>query len=311
MVDGFKSYIRNASEVLSNSNFQFNEKKKRQCGIWVNTFEIAFYHTLKLEFNCYNHKLEISGSLHKYFNSKFNIEPDNPRHKNTGYNYNDFSFDQVVIAIIDLADTIGRSPEELIFSNIEFGINIRHFFNTKDILRGLLLWNDKELNKDDWYNYFKLTQYCFKIYDKGAQYGLNYPLVRLELKYKKMEQLNKLGLFTFNDLISNISIYESMRDKIIHEFSAKLIFFDYTIDKTKLKGRDKERNLEYRNPKFWHDLEKKERHRLKTYLNRMIERFSQNVRKQLCDQIQMKWNHLLFGSNLRPDSNSNCSLNDP
>ncbi len=48
---------------------------------------------------------------------------------------------------------------------------------------------------------FKMSNSIFKIYDKGAQNNLDYPLLRIEIKYNHKQLKHKdLGIATFLDL---------------------------------------------------------------------------------------------------------------
>src|SRR5690606_12989551 len=48
--------------------------------------------------------------------------------------------------------------------------------------------------------YAKHAQYSVKIYDKGLQNNLPEPLLRIELRFVKMQPLNKIGIATIADI---------------------------------------------------------------------------------------------------------------
>lgn len=141
----------------------------------------------------------IENSIHKYHNFKM-IGKD--------INYNDFSYCDITQALDDLQNQI----PEYDFTNtkitsLEFGFNLKLDRSVQEIINdNILLWNFKphyifEDKKEFFMKKFKMGNTIFKIYDKGAQNKLDYPLLRMEIKYNHKELKKKhLGIYTFTDL---------------------------------------------------------------------------------------------------------------
>lgn len=141
----------------------------------------------------------IENSIHKYHNFKM-IGKD--------INYNDFSYCDITQALDDLQSQI----PEYDFTNtkitsLEFGFNLKLDRSVQEIINdNILLWNFKphyifEDKKEFFMKKFKMGNTIFKIYDKGAQNKLDYPLLRMEIKYNHKELKKKhLGIYTFTDL---------------------------------------------------------------------------------------------------------------
>lgn len=66
-------------------------------------------------------------------------------------------------------------------------------------------------------------QYIFKIYDKGLQYTLPRETLRVELKFTRMEKLNKIGIHTLSDL-KNCEIFESLKELLQSEWKSLLLY---------------------------------------------------------------------------------------
>lgn len=141
----------------------------------------------------------IENSIHKYHN--FNV-------LGKEINYNDFSYCDITKALDELRNQL---PEydflDTKITNLEFGFNLKLDHSAKDIIeKNILLYKNKthyvfEDKKDFVLKKFKSGNHLFKIYDKGRQNGLDYELLRIELKYTSKElQARKFGINTLYDL---------------------------------------------------------------------------------------------------------------
>lgn len=295
MVDGLKLPIFEAEDIYLKFKSLFSETIRQRYNGKVFLSKIARFHHLYLTYYPISKEMEISGSLHNYYNSKFKIKPIYEEHLKSGFNYNDFNHNNIVRSILDLSSEISRHPINLRLSNLESGINLRHSFDTQKILSGLLFFDRQTVNKEDWYYYFKLKQYLFKVYDKGAQFNLDYPLIRIEMSYNKMEPLNNIGLFNLQDLIESIDIYEKLQKMLIGKFLNKMIFWDYTTNLDHISNVD-ELNyiLQYKDPLYWRNLVSHRRDIPKKELNFLIENYSKNIRNELMADLSNLWWRLLY-----------------
>ena len=134
----------------------------------------------------------LTGSLHK-------------NHHN-GNNYKRFTYKMLLKEIEFLEKVLGLNAKDLKLQNLEIAVNIKTQFKPYQFLKkNLLLYH---CNPFEAYNvssnvrleYYSDTYPSYKIYDKGMQFSLPINLLRLELKYKKSEGLNKYGIYNLNDL---------------------------------------------------------------------------------------------------------------
>lgn len=200
-------------------------------------------HYRNLEFVIYSsNTVYISGSLHKYFNDGL-------------HNYNTFNFDGFLDVLDDLKEKFNILPKNCIIKNLEIGLNIEPPVKASDIVDYCFLHKTNILTNpinDTTGNYkqVKHSQYLVKIYDKSLQYKKNFPeidseILRFELKFTKMERINKLGIFTLNDIAKKgFKIFEN---DLINEWN-NILFFDNTIRSSS------NRIANYKNPLYWSDL---------------------------------------------------------
>ncbi len=295
VVDGFKMLIYGAEDIYLKFKQIFSETKRQRYNGKVFLSKTARFHHLYFTYYPISKEMEIRGSLHKYYNSKFKIEPIIEDHFETGFNYNDFNHNNIVKSILDLSSEINRNPMNLRLSNLESGINLRHSFDTPKILSGLLFFDRQTVNKEDWYYYFKLRQYLFKVYDKGAQFNLDYTLIRIEMSYNKMEPLNNIGLFNLQDLIESIDIYEKLQKMLIGKFLNKMIFWDYTTNLDHISDINQLNHiLQFKDPLYWKNIVSHKRDIPKKELNFLIENYSINIRNELMADLSSLWWRLLY-----------------
>ena len=160
----------------------------------------------------------IENSIHKYHN--FNV-------LGKEINYNDFSYCDITKALDELRNQL---PEydflDTKITNLEFGFNLKLEHSVKDIIeKNILLYKNKthyvfEDKKDFVLKKFKSGNHLFKIYDKGRQNGLDYELLRIELKYTSKElQARKFGINTLYDLYDpykNYLLFKDFESKFEH-----------------------------------------------------------------------------------------------
>ena len=211
--------------------------RKGQC---ITPFKNAFYNGL--EFRIYNTgTITIAGSLHKYWNSG-------------AHNYNDFNFLAFVEVVNDLKNKFGINPQTAILKCLEVGVNITPTIPTNEFLDYCFLHKTKPFeyqknSSEGKYKQVQHSQYIVKLYNKALHYcnkfDINFEILRFEIKYTKMEKLNKLGIYNLLDLQKFGLI--NFKNELITEFN-NILFFDKTIwAKTK-------RLLNYSNPMYWNDL---------------------------------------------------------
>jgi hypothetical protein len=275
--------------LIERFNSLYNEK----------TFEISRSRVAKykcLTFKQYDSgRLILSGSLHKYFNQLgFIIAPNqyNSFQIEKGFNGDDFNYTKLRYTLFRLSLDFGIDLNQSRLTNIEFGINAPHELNTSKILHGLLRHNGKTFTKQLDNSFKKLyhSHYRIKAYDKANQYGIKYNLLRFELQYKKMERLNLIGLNYLIDLFDT-DLLIRLKDELLKRWD-EILFFDYTIDRKPLAFCEDYKCEQFKNEQYWEDLPANRLDRPKKDLQRLIDKYSLNVKGAFTAKINDKWSEL-------------------
>lgn len=126
-----------------------------------------------------------------------------------------------------LANTFHINLDKAIISNFETGVNIRPPKASKDVLDSLLCHKNtsfKDVSRIGGYiKQAEHSQYIVKVYDKGLQYGLNSPNMRIELKFTRMARINKIGIKCLSDLL-DLNKYQRLKDMVLEEWQNCLLF---------------------------------------------------------------------------------------
>lgn len=137
--------------------------------------------------------LKINGSLHK---NHFG-----------GANYQRFTFADLRAQINHLCQKLQIIAKNCKVVNLEFGVNIPFYTSPLWYIdNAVLIHKTKEFTAYDEKDgitlgrYAKHAQYSVKVYDKGLQHDLPTPLLRMELRFVKMQVLNRIGIYNLADL---------------------------------------------------------------------------------------------------------------
>jgi len=232
-------------EFFDNINLSTGEiKTVNRTGQKITPYKNAFYNSL--EFKIYDTgTITISGSLHKYYNAG-------------AHNFNDFNFEAFSNVLNDLKKNFNITPEQCILKCLELGLNITPPKPTNEILEYCFLHKTKtfEYQKNSGEGKYKQCvhfQYIVKIYNKALHYKKDFPeikteIMRFEIKYTKMERLNKLGVFNLND-ISKLG-FKFFENELLTEWQ-NVLFYDTTIN------AKSKRLTNYQNPIYWSELTQK------------------------------------------------------
>lgn len=278
------SMLQNVSEdgvVLPILDRDGNPKINKQGKIiYKNPYKFAVHNDLR--FTIYDTgTIFLEGSLHKYFNNGL-------------YNFDDFDYNSFVSVLGDLEAKFGIKANNCLLQGIEIGTNIILPVPPKDILNSSFLhktsaFKDVLTSSEGSYKQASHSQYLVKMYDKTMQaraqgFDVQDDLMRFELKYKKMEKMNKLGIYTLADIV--LAGFAIFKEELINEFN-NILLFDKT---TKFEHR---MLSSYRNPLFWTDLlenfSRKTFYKHKKQLNAFTRNSSDNLQgkivKILSDKI--------------------------
>jgi len=243
MIDGIKilNLPVRIPELLGSDLLNFTLRTDDRTG------EILSYYTnyKGLEFIIKNNNARLQGSIHKYKNSGL-------------HNFDDFSFTDIVRIVIQLCKTFNFNPRQTLFNNVEFGVNIIVPFDINDLFKSIISYKGTpfqrfnipgasgiECKKDD---------FIIKIYNKGLQYNQRENTLRIEIKVISMKFFKdrKIKLHSLSDLM-NIDIYPQLQT-ILRGGIDEILFYDNTIDLTKINPADSLILSNGRNPKYWEDI---------------------------------------------------------
>lgn len=283
MIDYIKIYVKDLNpsileanpllEFYDNINLSTGEIKTiNRKGNKITPYKKAFYNGL--EFRIYDNKnVYINGSLHKYYNLN-------------AHNFNDFDFKAFLNVLNDLKLKLNINIDNCILKCLEIGLNITPPKPTNDILKYCFLHKTKNfeyrINSDEGkYKQCEHSQYIIKLYNKALHYkskgfDINSEILRFEIKYTKMERLNKLGVFNLND-IAKLG-FKYFENELITEWQ-NVLYFDNSIQSKSA------RIMNYKNPLYWSKLieskSKSNYNKHKNILKELTLKNSENLQSQI------------------------------
>jgi hypothetical protein len=248
MFDGIK--IQDVSvdveTLLTNDRLTFGSLVDTQTGFILNHVRTAYDRGLTFRLvprrTGQGYRLEMKGSLHKF-------------HNNGQHNADQFSINGLLLTLDELVCSFGFDPFQSRINNIEFGVNVELPFPVSQILKNLVCYRNQPFYLDTKsgtpYYACKLQRYTVKIYDKGKQKGLNYHLLRFEIRVSKMEYFNGTGiqLRTLADLI-NLANYPVLGALLVETFN-EILFDDPTINSTTLSPDERNIYTKGINSRYW------------------------------------------------------------
>lgn len=253
------------------------------------TKTIAYYHFCKI--TIYDNGTTLfAGSIHKLGNSLHKVKAPKWKGKEgyKGFNGNQFNLGDILFVRRHLEQLFNCQPHQMIFQNIEFGVNTTTSFEPNLFLKGLLYHNGKpvEYRYNRSYAQIPHQRYILKLYNKSKQYGMDYNVLRIELKIKKMCELNGLDINTFEDI--NTNTLNHVKEMLIRRFD-EVAYYDSTINEKSLSKGDLKAINNYSNSRYWIDcLKSKHRDRHKKKLKRIIEHHSKNLHSKIREEIMRK-----------------------
>lgn len=186
--------------------------------------------------------LTVSGSLHKYWN-------------NGWHNMNDFFLDNVKESVNSLSEFLEIDIGSMRMRQLEIGVNIKLDLDPRDIIQGCMFSGTKpflwQSTRDEGrYKVAQLSQKLIKVYDKTQQSenkGLkpDKNLIRFEIKFNKMQAINRLGISTLMELLAED--FQNFAKSLIMREWKKVLFVDINKDPTEIP-------IDYTSSFFWTEL---------------------------------------------------------
>ena len=289
MIDFIKLDIRGIciDELLQNNKYlDFEGRFDEKTGVVNLDIKEAFYKELKFQIKKLKY-LNMSGSIHKYWK---------------GNNHSDFSYSELCMCIDDLSNKFDFNPCQAELRNIEFGVNIRLLTDPSKYLKCLINHKGtpfemmRSKNRSIGYDCVK-QQYTIKVYNKGLQCGLNFPLLRYEIKVVKMEWLKRTEIRTLSDLLDKNKL-KQLKQILIQTWE-EILVTDLSLGNLLLTAKEKELFKDGSNPKYWKEIKRispkrHDDHRRKFI--KLIEKYGQGEKEELKKKIKEKSTLLLSNS---------------
>ena len=290
MIDFIKAKIEDANidAFLKNPLLEFKALLSISTGEIFQKKFIANYKGLKFTIYEQPNHTDINGGLHKY--SNIYIQGSIHKYSNNGkHNYNDFTFENVGEVLQDLYSKFEITPDHLKLQNVEIGVNITPQQSVYEIIENIFQHKRKpfkwcDVPNEGKYKQAEHSQYNLKVYDKSSQYkakGFPVPdgILRIEIKYKKMEALNKIGIHTLSDLLKQP--VEWYKEILLSKWD-EILFYDFTIE-------NKSKSLQnFSNPNYWKNLKKSNFCNQRKKLRNIVRTSSQQVQNEIKFLISKK-----------------------
>lgn len=256
MIDHIKAYFENKEAVFShisntygmNSNIYERYCKKRNQMVHYNTY---FKDVYNMYFKITNEKGFVENSLHSLYNRMNGSE--------ISRNDNDFSYRDLLKTLDFLKNYTDYPLEKINLSQgLEFGFNLQVPFDVDNfivndcVFYGYKTHAELENTETKTFKTLKKGYYKLKIYNKGKQFNLSFPTLRIELRFLDKRGFNNLGIYTLHDLSDQENlkkIYDLMYDEIKNHL--------LIVDNIEVRGFSDFKNKKlyrYTSSKFWQEL---------------------------------------------------------
>ena len=239
----------------------------------------------------------VQGSLHKL------------RHGQ--HNGGSFPAWAVADTIAELAYSFKFRPEQAELRTLEFGLNVPLLASATDLLSRVVLYKTMPFNLSHfggkgYYLETDAQQYYFKLYDKERHLTANRylapgPLLRSEIKTRRMEWLRGIDITTLADLTDSTKLAEL--GKLLVEAFQQVLFSAVTIP-AGLSKAEQRLLVEGRHPHYWQQLRKQHPDSLRKNRQRYRELTTQHAPDLLAlaalDGIANGWEQLRTASPCLP-----------
>lgn len=195
-----------------------------------------------IKFSIWPKRTKIYFSPHKLYNEINGIR----NHRHQAMNHDTFTYEKLCFIIDWLRTNFSVQPEECFLHQIEFGFNLTDLdIDTSCILDFLIGYKGKRFSPINVIGRGRGEQiiyndyYRIKLYDKALQNDINYSILRVEFKAKKMQPLS--GIFDKRPTLSLLlvpGVWQLCKDFLLKHIDLCLIGDKFEIamsDTKKLK----------------------------------------------------------------------------
>lgn len=299
LIDFVKIFVNDNDVINSIEKMPFIHKTNYDRKVNIDTGEefithyFEFDNSVKLTWKDYQriNPLEIRIKPHYYFNSGM-------------HNANDFSPIQCIKTLNDIFTRLGlnNALERLKIVNLEYGVNFltaysdtkcidevylhstNLFYNIKDLPYCKSSYQPNQKGKANQYKQFKF-------YSKYIQHPSHCDknTLRAEIKSNRSSYINRLGIYTANDLLEPRT-YDRLSNELIKE-SKQLFFLQEVENKSALTPNQRTTVRKMTNPRYWQKVLKNDRSkfsRKKAQYFNILDRTGYNLTKSVITAISSK-----------------------
>ena len=187
-----------------------------------------------LYFTKYQNRLEISGSIHYFFNDEL-------------HNADDFYIEYCINAIVQIEKIFNLDLNKCYLINLEYGVNINPIIKVTDLIHNLIYHEKRQfVRTTTHFDYKQAGNDAYKQvkgYDKSVQFPHECEnTFRFEVRTRQAKFIHNLGLFTLQDL-TNIDNYNVLITSLLKEWDNVLLF-----------DLSKDIDTKFFNTNFWEDI---------------------------------------------------------
>lgn len=222
--------------------------------------------------------INVKNSLHKMFN----LSNEGVKH-----NYNDFTYSNLVDTIEFMKSKL-KGIEKGYITQMEFGLNIPVTKPAQNILReNVLMHNYECFNSNNQYKgrgeyrEFVHENYSIKIYDKAKQFKRPDNILRVEIKFTRRKEFNRLGIWNLDDLKSKEKLLVLF--KYLLKRLDELTILDSFNEVTIPSNQDRIDLIQYSSYLFWQKLQGVSK---KYFKAKHKKRFNELIRKYNLDRTK-------------------------
>ena len=235
MLDLFKFRITDVAlidTVWNNELLEYVGKSERLYIDEIKEKQIRKYKNLI--FIKYQDRLEISGSIHYFYNDEL-------------HNADDFYIEDCISAIIQIKNIFDLDLNKCKLINLEYGVNINPIINVTDLVHNLIYHSTRQFVRTTIHNDFKQAgneaYKQVKAYNKSVQFPHECEnTFRFEVRTREHKFLKKLGIVSLQDLVE-ISNYDKLITSLLNEWDNVLLF-----------DLSKDIDTKFFNTHFWEDV---------------------------------------------------------
>ena len=244
----FWNWLSEKTEVKKtiNDNGEIIQRQTTYKGMKFNYYTKGIHYTVEPE------RTEVKGSIHVYFNEGRGNETD-------------FSFSSLFEALTEFATETKTDLSITVLNSLEFGVNIELPFCPDDFILHLIHYRNKPFEYkvlgDEISKICCYTKFRIKFYDKGLQKSLERHLIRFEISFNKMEQLNKIGIRTLSDLL-NPEKFQKLGELLLKYYDGILIG-NSIVEKSVLKHKKQISFEQGHRAEYWRTFDKSNKGRCK------------------------------------------------